>query len=390
MSDSFTEVSNQSWFSRIGAAFKGILFGLLLFVVGFPVLFMNEKRSVETYKSLKEGAANVVEVSADTVDPAMAGKLIHISGDAVTTDTVADRELGIELSALKLRRDVEIYQWVQSESTSTKKNVGGSTTKETTYSYDKKWVSSPVDSSSFKQPEGRTNTGSMTYSNTSDVADPITVGAFTLSSGLVNKVSDFEPLPLPADYEMPAELDGKAVKTSNGLYVGKAPGSPEIGDLRIQFQVVNPGPVSVVAQQVQDTFEPYAAKAGKSILLLQSGVHSAGAMFDKAQADNRLMTWLIRGGGFLLMGIGLSMVFKPLSVLADVLPILGNIVGAGTGMIAFLLAFCFSTVTIAIAWIVYRPLLGVLLLAAAIGSIVLVRKKLKAADPVPAIQDAAT
>jgi len=78
------------------------------------------------------------------------------------------------------------------------------------------------------------------------------------------------------------------------------------------------------------------------------------------------------------MYIGLGMVFKPLSVLADVLPILGDIVGIGTGIVAGLIAFVCAVVTIAIAWITYRPVLGITLLVLAVAGIVLLIMKRRA------------
>jgi hypothetical protein len=102
-------------------------------------------------------------------------------------------------------------------------------------------------------------------------------------------------------------------------------------------------------------------------------------MFQQAIASNTTLTWVLRLVGFFIMMIGLATMLKPLSVLADVLPILGDIVGAGTGLIAFLLAALLSFVTIAIAWIVYRPLLGIALLAVAIVIAFAVRAKLKKA-----------
>ena len=96
------------------------------------------------------------------------------------------------------------------------------------------------------------------------------------------------------------------------------------------------------------------------------------------------MTWLFRLAGFLAMYIGLGMVLKPLSVLADVLPILGDIVGIGTSIVSGLIAFVCSLVTIAIAWVLYRPVLGIaLLVLAALGVALLVvaRKAKVAAAP---------
>jgi hypothetical protein len=60
--------------------------------------------------------------------------------------------------------------------------------------------------------------------------------------------------------------------------------------------------------------------------------------------------------------VGLGLVFNPLSVLADIIPFLGSIIGAGVWLVAFLLAMAFSLLTISIAWLAYRPLLGVSLL----------------------------
>ena len=93
---------------------------------------------------------------------------------------------------------------------------------------------------------------------------------------------------------------------------------------------------------------------------------------------NGIFTWLVRLGGFLLMFFGLSMVLKPLSVLADVLPILGNIVEMGNGLVAGIIALVCSLVTIAIAWIFYRPVLAIFLLVLAAGGIFLLWKKRQA------------
>jgi len=72
------------------------------------------------------------------------------------------------------------------------------------------------------------------------------------------------------------------------------------------------------------------------------------------------------------------MVLKLLSMVADVLPILGDIVGAGTGIVAFLVSLALPIVVISIAWVFYRPVLGAALLAIAGGAIWLTRGRIKA------------
>jgi hypothetical protein len=160
--------------------------------------------------------------------------------------------------------------------------------------------------------------------------------------------------------------------------MGTDPAAPQIGDTRITFKVANPTEVSVIAKQTGKTFTPYATKAGGTIELLQTGVHTAAEMIQKAQADNSMMTWILRLVGFVLMLAGLAMMLKPLSVIADVVPFLGSIVGAGIGFIAFLISAVLSLTTIAIAWIVYRPLLGGILIVVAVGLVVVIKGKLSA------------
>ncbi len=71
------------------------------------------------------------------------------------------------------------------------------------------------------------------------------------------------------------------------------------------------------------------------------------------------------------MMAGISMAFRPLTVVADVIPFLGDILGLGVGIFAGIVSFALSVLTIAVAWLRYRPLLGIPLLALAIGLIVI-------------------
>jgi len=74
---------------------------------------------------------------------------------------------------------------------------------------------------------------------------------------------------------------------------------------------------------------PYRARAGGTIELVASGEVAADAMIERAQEANRMMTWILRALGFLLILVGLKTLFRPLSVMADVVPAIGNLVEAG-------------------------------------------------------------
>jgi Transmembrane protein 43 len=365
MPDSIQVTSSSSWFSRLGKAFGGIIVGLVLLVIGVGLLIWNEGRAVKTYNTLKEGEGLVIDVSADAVDAANQGKLVHLTADATTEETLADEDFGISANAIRLRRDVEMYQWKENESSETRKKLGGGEETVTTYTYSKEWSGMLNNSSNFQQPADHENPGEFPFDSATWDAQTVPVGAFFLSPDLISQLSDFTELPVR---EIPegAAWPGNAKPDKTGIYLGANPAQPKIGDARIKFSVVKPGPVSLVAAQAGDSFAEYRTKAGGTIGMITAGEVSAQQMFEDAISQNTLVTWLVRLGGFILLWIGFALLFAPLSVLADVIPLLGSLVGAATGLIAFLLALAVALTVIAVAWVFFRPLLGITLLVLAV------------------------
>jgi hypothetical protein len=369
--DSFTEVTGQSWFSRLFDSIKSVLLGIVLFVVAFPVLFWNEGRAVRTAKSLAEGASAVVSVPADTVNAANEGKLVHMTGDATTAETLSDPEFGVSAPAIKLKRRVEMYQWEEQKKSQSKTKLGGGTETVTTYTYRQAWSPSLIDSSSFKHSEGHENARALPVASETWTAEKVTLGAFTLAGaqvGLLDKSEDFS-VDEKAAGALPPDMKERAKLASGGYYLGGDPASPAIGDTKVSFQIVPPAAVSIVARQIGSTFEAYQAKAGGSILLLDYGTLSADSMFKSAEEANAAFTWILRVAGFLLMALGLFLVFRPIAVFADVLPILGSFLGMGIGLFAGVVAACLTLVTIAVSWLFFRPLVGIALLLVAAGGI---------------------
>lgn len=369
--DSYTEVSGPSWFSRIANSIKNVLLGLLLFVAAFPLLVWNEGRAVRTAKTLEEGGATVVSVASDAVDPANEGKLVHVTGEATTTETLSDKEFGVSEPAVQLRREVQMYQWKEEKKTQTRNKIGGGKETTTTYTYQQAWSPELIKSASFKKPQGHANPAAMPVQAQRWTARNVSLGAFTLSDGLVARLDKAEPLPVDehAREALPASLKAKANVAEGGVYIGNDAASPAVGDVKVTFAVVRPATASIVARQVSKTFEPYSAKAGGEILMLSYGTLSAGQMFKSAEEENAMLTWLLRLVGFVVMALGLGLILHPFKVLGDVLPFVGSLLGSGIAIVAVLIAGSLSLVTIAISWIVFRPLLGIGLLAVAAAAI---------------------
>jgi hypothetical protein len=375
--DVFTEHSRQGWLSRLGNAIKGVVVGLVLFVVSFVVLFKNEGCAVRSYKTIGEVRTKLVSIAADRVDAAHDGRPVHLAGMATTTATVKDPVFGLSAQAIHLQRTAEMYQWQEKKEEKTEKNLGGSTDTKTTYTYEKTWAKQHIPSSGFKHPEGHQNPERMPYGSERFTAQPVTLGAYQLSAPLVNQMRGAEPLAFPQELlaALPAALQGKARLTADGLYLGNDPAQPQIGDLRLSFSTVKPQTVSIIAQQSGAALIGWTARTGEVFERLAMGEQSSAQMLASAEKDVKVRTWLLRLAGFVLMFIGLSMIFRPLSVLADVVPFIGNLAEFGLGLVAGLIAFSLSALTIAVAWLFYRPLISIPLLLLAIGAVVFVVSK---------------
>lgn len=362
--DGFVEVTSESWLSRLFGSIKSVVIGILMFLVSIPVLFWNEGRAVKTARALEEGAAAVKTVSADRVAPENEGKLIHISGQAVPAGTLSDPTFGISESGLRLERRVEMFQWDEETKSNTRKKLGGGTetVKETTYIT--KWSQKKINSSKFKQTTGHQNPAAWPYETRESLAPSATIGAFSLPASFIGKIGTAQPLQ-PAEAGLPADLKGRAKISEGFFYISANPAAPTVGDIRIRFSVVPPSVASIVAQQSGNSLQPYKTKNGQTIELVENGQKSADAMFTSAKEGNSVLTWILRLVGFVLMWTGFGMIFKPLVVMADLIPFLGSLLGFGAAVFSFIITAPIALFTIAVGWIFYRPLLALLLLLGA-------------------------
>jgi hypothetical protein len=370
-SDETSEVEESSWLERLGQSFVGILFGIVFIIGACVLLFWNEGRAVATAKSLTEGSGVVRSVSADTIDPQNEGKLVYVTADLTTSGPAVDTEFGVTSSGVRIMRQAEMFQWVEDQQSESHKKLGGGEETRTTYKYKRDWSEQPEDSSKFRDRRNHTNP-QMIYRTRTARAPQVNAGAFIVPPGMLYRFGDPQALAVTDDQAQAMKQKiGKDMQAADGvLYIAGDPTHPEIGDYRITFTEVPVQTVSIVAQQAGSTFMPYRTKAGGTVQLIKSGKFDATDLFKEARSDNRTWTWLIRLGGFVLMFFGFVLITRPLAVLADVIPFLGDIVGAGLGIVGLLATFIVAPIVVATAWFVYRPVIAVIVLA--VGAVVVV------------------
>lgn len=373
------ETSTRSWGSRIKDAFVGIFVGILLIIGSFVLTFWNEGHGLHLAQSLVEAQRVLISVPNAPIDNKNNLRVVYFNGLATTKDILTDSFLDIKENAIDLTRTVEMYQWKEYTETKTESQMGGSEKTTKTYNYKKVWSQKVLDSSQYKDQTGHENPAAMPVESQQQYAQTVTVGDFSLPQSLISEISKTSPVDL-SKVNLTAiqkKINKPVHYVNNQLYGGDNYQTPQIGDLRIKATVVLPQTVSIIGQQTGNTVQPYMAKAGQAVILLTSGQESPEQMIHDALVENRIITWILRLVSLLAMIGGFSMLLKPLVVLADVLPILGNIVGFGTGLIAFVCGFILWAIATAIAWFAIRPFwsLGIILVAVVISYFFIMRRR---------------
>ena len=366
--DSFTQTSTTSWLGRIGSSLVGVLIGIILLPCGIALLSWNEGRAVTAAAGLKRGLGSIVEISAASVNPQNNTKLVYLSGTVTGATPATDPWSGLsEAGLVRLQRRVEMYQWLERESETKTNNVGGSQTTQKTYTYTLGWSESALNSAQFKIPAGHQNPTMPLKSQTFE-ATQVKIGAFTLDKSLIQDLNNFEPVQTltkaPAGY----------AAQGNMFYKGTNPDQPALGDMRVTYSAIASQTYSIAAQQNGDTLTTYHdTKNDYKIALIEPGVVSAQQLFADQASTEKLITWACRIGGFVMLVIGFSLIMGPLAMLVAFLPFLEGLVGFGTFFVALGLAIPITLITIAVAWIASRPVIGGGILLVAVAAAWLIR-----------------
>jgi hypothetical protein len=358
--DSITEITTTGWASRMGSSLIGMLFGIILLPAAIFLLSWNEGRAVAAATGLKRGLSAIVEVSTETVNPQNNSKLVYVNGTVTGVTPAVDPWNKLSATGLlRLQRKVEMYQWLEKETETKTNNVGGSQTTQKTYTYSLGWAEDARNSAQFKVPAGHQNPALPLQSQTFDAA-PVKIGAFNLDKSLVHDITNFEPVDAltqaPAGYRV----------QGNMLYKGANADQPALGDVRVTYSAIAAQTYSIAAQQNNSILTTYHdAKNDYKIGLIEPGLVSAQKLFADQASTEKVITWACRIGGFMMLVFGFVLIMGPLTMLVAFLPFLESLVGVGTTFVAVALSIPITLITIAIAWLASRPLIGGGLLIAA-------------------------
>lgn len=366
MPDQIKEVITTGYGDRIIKSIKGVVVGLVLFVVSFGLLYWNEGRA-----DLSDIAKTAIEISSTTVstDPTLTGKLISATG-IVNADQIIGDDLYLKPDRfMAVERKVEMYAWVEKSESRRKTNAGGSETTETIYTYSREWTEQPESSSNFKHPEGHENPQKALNSYTNKVT-AATVGVYNFDPQSVT-LPNFSRLQLNSQNVI---LNPEVVLANDTyLFVRKSESgtfdSPQIGDLRISYNVLYPNFEGTIFGKLSgNNIDPYFDKDGNRLYRLFTGTRDVGIA--TLHTEYTTLLWILRLVGFFLMWFGLSSLFGPISVLLDILPIFGAISRSVIGLITFIVALVLTIVTIVVSMVIHNLFALIIALVVTIGAII--------------------
>lgn len=385
----YQEEITTGYGTRVKQSFKKIATGFTMFVGATVMLWMNEGDSVKTADMLEEaqGVCVAMENPAKK-DASLEGQLVCGTAMAIATDSLVEKDFDIGVNAISLKRKVEYYQWNETRTEQTEERKDGSEKKTITYDYRRGWSPTPVNSDGFRHPSGHTNVVLANIEDDEQWAEHVSFGAYNLSYSMIHSINDYEPFKPDLSDDLLQVLD-KGTQASyesyyskkeglnssdynfvhvndNQLYLGLNPNEPMIGDVRITFEKVAPAhEVTVVAEIYGDTFGPFYAKNGYKLEKLIKGKKDMDQFFEDEQTNNTFKTWMARILGIMMVIGALKLIFNFVVTLAKIVPFLSAILGWGVGVICTVLGFVWSLMVIAVAWLFYRPVIGITLLVVA-------------------------
>ena len=367
----FTETTQVGLFARLKNAIKGIGLGISFIGIAVYFLFWNEGNAVRTARALAEGANQVVSVDHRVIDPQNEDRLLHISGPLALEVPLADVALGMVASAqtVRLERKVEQFAWIEAKQTTPETKLGGGQEKTTRYTYRQDWTDAPASGAEFRVPEGHMNPPMPIASKV--IRQPEgTIGAFTVDDE-ISDLGGSTPMLLDAqqaeDVARSLSLEKPAKLVAGRVVFGADVTAPQLGDIRVSYHASEIEKASVVGVQRGDTLLPYTAQNGRKVYLVEEGLRTADEMFQTAVSNNTFKTWMLRIGLLVLLFLGFKALFGVVDVIASILPFLGWITASVTSLISVALTLVVGGTTIAIAWVYFRPVLALLIIAVALA-----------------------
>jgi hypothetical protein len=320
----------------LGKKLVPYVLGWLALLGGIAILAANEWRAGRNDQAIGTLLQEVREVDRSGGIPS--GVPVRLTGDARVGASLRDPLLPVEERALRLDRQVEMYQW---------REIVEGTGDNRSIRHEAVWSSRVIDSTRFLT-RGPVNPGRMPL-------DPVRVYAADARLGQVGLSRDaLDALPatgaVTPSEPAPIQLSDLTLVPDASGYRSGDPQRPAVGDVRIRFEAVQPGTITVVGAVQDGRIGAWMAPNGSRVLLADAGTHTAGDLAADAKRIALPGLWGMRFVGTIASLVGLALLWPHLP--------LRRLLGRARGPGALVGALALTAIAIAAGWALFRTPLG--------------------------------
>ena len=249
------------------------------------------KKNLYTGVLASELNQKYTDVDANKIDSSNNRNLINVSGNISYEGEASDKEFNLNVDTAILKRNVEVFVWIQETETNNGK---------TTYTYRQKWMNELVDSSKFEIKDRYENPKSISYANKSFYANDAKLGAFKLNDKILEKLetkeldlSNITLKKLPKGFS----VSGNYITNSKNIE------SPSVGDIRISYTYNAQKEITIFGKQDDETITEYETEDDNQILDVLSGIKTGEDVVDTYKKGN-----FFRNNFFILASLILSVI----------------------------------------------------------------------------------
>ncbi len=376
MADEFSEVTSQGFGGRIGNSLIGVLVGIVLFFGSFAVLFLNEGR-VDLSKYARLSA--VMDINSRPANVTN-GQIVSLNGVVNSSETIGDGLFLKNGKYLEVFRKAEMYAWVEHRRSETHKDaVGGGSTTVTTYSYAKEWTDEPGKSfhkSGHENPE-------MEIKSATKRVNEIKMGLYKIPTAGLDLPAEESISPISPELVNLKVNIGSGRNEISGDYIYNGKGgidTPRLGDLRVSYRVLKSGFTGTAFGSIDPeniTLKPFSVGNKRIVDKLFGKLYrifnsDRQAAIQTLHSEFSTLGWILRLTGFIMMWLGIFLVFEPISVLLDIVSVIGTVSRFLIGGIAFLIALPLSIITIIVSMLAHSVIALAIVVAASIAVTIIV------------------
>jgi hypothetical protein len=413
--------SGDDWSTQIQKSLFGFIVGIFLLIFSVLFSFGIERFAVKfSFVIGRAKRACVPNVTSERINKNLNCRMIHVTGPMSVEASASDDELGYtpSRSAVVLKRRVELLQWHEHKHKHEETRDGH---KHVTYSYSYTlgWTEHDIDSADFHEHDGHVNPPRAIPIKTQTFYAETHVGAYRISAEQIQKlkrfhVSELTPeaaskvtpklLKPPQGYTYVGLRDGSCSTRVEGqatargetywsslydeysvlprkfIYVARNAGAEgpadhaTAGDLRICYDAVHEGPISLAGVLQYDSFRAFNERdahttngrlaeqllpggGGAEGDALAGGGCCGGCCGGFCDEDTKFHTRLalLRAAAAALLWLALALVLGPVSTLLSFLPLVGGLLQGLFAVAALLLAALLWLSVVAVAWFSSHP-----------------------------------